>query len=198
MRLDRRYWLSVTVLALLALGTQWLVWLNRDRSNAQTFAGPPRSDYTLTDFTLDALDAHGKRNFQVSGPALARRGDGDGSIFVTHPEYAFIDGSDRLWQGKSETAWVDKSGEIMKLLGEVELHQAGATNGGGPTEITASELTAWPRERKIAADTPVTIRRPGSILSGTGMRGDLNDKTLELLADVHFVLQPKSARAKPD
>ncbi|MCC7255930.1 MAG: LPS export ABC transporter periplasmic protein LptC [Dokdonella sp.] len=196
MRLDRRYWLTVIVLAVLALGTQLLVWLNRDRSNAQSFSGPPRSDYTLSDFTLDALDAEGKRSFQVSGPALARRGDADGSIYVTRPVYEFVGGNDRPWHGTSDAAWVDKSGELMKLQGNVALHQPGG-DGSEPTDISASDLTAWPRQRKIASETPVTIRQPGSILSGTGMRGDLNDKSLELLADVHLVLQPKASPAKP-
>lgn len=189
--MSRRYWSLVVVLAALALGTQYLVWLNRARDNAQTFAGPPRSDYTLSDFSLDALDSHGRRSFQVSGPALARRGDSDGSIYVTAPDYLLVDGGGRPWRGTSESAWVDKDGEVMKLQGQVEMHRAGSEDAGDPIRITASELTAWPRTGKIASDTPVTITRPGSILSGTGMRGDINDKTLELLADVHAVVQPR-------
>ena len=191
--MERRYWLVVAVLAVLALGTQYLVWLARDRTNAQTFAGPPRSDYTLTDFTLDALDSEGKRTFQVSGPTLARRGDTDGSIYVTTPDYLLVDGAGKPWTGKSDAAWVDKAGEVMKLQGHVELHRA-ADAQQGPVDIVTSDMTAWPKDKKIAADTPVTITEPGSILSGTGMRGDLNEKSLELLADVHAILQPKSAR----
>jgi lipopolysaccharide export system protein LptC len=43
---------------------------------------------------------------------------------------------------------------------------------------------------------PATIAQQGSILSGVGMRGDLNEKVLELLSDVHSTLQPKSAARK--
>ncbi len=192
--MERRYWLAAALLALAALLTQYLVWLNRDRTNAQTYAGPPRSDYTLTDFTLEALDAQGQRAFQISGPALARRGDSDGSIYVTQPQYLLIDGDGKPWHGKSEAAWVDKSGTLMKLQGAVELHrQADATRSAA--DITTRDLTAWPREKRIASDAPVTISEPGSILSGIGMRGDLNEKSLELLADVHAVLQPRTAHA---
>jgi lipopolysaccharide export system protein LptC len=42
---------------------------------------------------------------------------------------------------------------------------------------------------------PATIVQPGSILRGTGMRGDLNSKVLELLSDVHATIEPKKRRA---
>ena len=192
-RMERRYWLGLGMLALAAALTQYLVWLNRDRTNAQTFAGPPRSDYTLTDFTLDALDTQGQRTFQISGPALARRGDSDGSIYVTSPQYLLVDGSGKPWHGRSERAWVDKGGELMKLQGAVELHRA-ADGVDGPIDIATRDLDAWPRERRVASDAAVTISEPGSILSGIGMRGDLNAKTLELQADVHAVLQGAKTR----
>ena len=189
--MDRRYWLLVVVLAVLAAGSTFLAWLTRERPNEQTFAGPPRSDYTLTDFTLDALDAAGKRTFQVSGPTLARRGD-DGSIFVTAPDYLLIDGSGHPWKGKSDAAWVNQDGSLMKLQGHVEMHR----DAGGdrkPVDVVTRDLTTWPKDKKMETAAPTTITQPGSILSGVGMRGDLDAKVLELLSDVHSTLQPKRA-----
>ena len=189
--MDRRYWLLVFALAVLAGGSTFLAWLTRERPNAQTFAGPPRSDYVLTDFTLDALDAAGRRTFQVSGPTLARRGD-DGSIFVTTPDYLLIDGSGHAWKGKSDAAWVDKDGTLMKLQGHVEMHRE-AGGDGKPVDVVTRDLTTWPKDKKMETAAPATITQPGSILSGVGMRGDLNAKVLELLSDVHSTLQPKRA-----
>jgi lipopolysaccharide export system protein LptC len=190
--MDRRYWLLVIALAALAAGSGWLAWLTRDRPNEQTFAGPPRSDYTLTDFTLDALDAAGKRTFQVSGPRLARRGD-DGSIFVATPDYLLVDGSGHPWKGTSDAAWVDRDGTLMKLQGHVEMHRE-AGSDGRRVDVVTRDLTTWPKDKKMETAAPATITQPGSILRGTGMRGDLNAKALELLSDVHSTLQPKRAR----
>jgi len=190
--MERRYWVIVFVLGLLVIGTEALLWLVRDRTNAQTFAGPPRSDYTLSDFTLDALDSAGKRTFQVSGPRLARRGD-DGSIFVDAPDYKLVDGAGHPWTGKSESAWVNKDGTIMKLLGHVEMHRAG-DDKSEPVDVVTSDLTTWPKDKKMETAAAATITQPGSILRGTGLRGDLNDKTLELLSDVSSTLQSKHAR----
>ena len=190
--MERRYWVIVFVLGLLVIGTEALLWLVRDRTNAQTFAGPPRSDYTLSDFTLDALDSEGKRTFQVSGPRLARRGD-DGSIFVDAPDYKLVDGAGHPWTGTSESAWVNKEGTIMKLLGHVEMHRAG-DDKSEPVDVVTSDLTTWPKDKKMETAAAATITQPGSILRGTGLRGDLNDKTLELLSDVSSTLQSRHAR----
>lgn len=190
--MERRYWLVIALLALVVAGTEWLLWLGRDRTNAQTFAGPPRSDYTLDDFTLDALDAAGKRTFRVSGPRLARRGD-DGSIFVDTPDYALVDGSGHPWTGKSDSAWVDKDGETMKLLGHVEMHRAGDKDDQ-PVDLVTRDLTTYPKKKTMETEAAATITEPGSILRGTGLRGDLDQKTLELLSDVRSTLQSKHAR----
>ena len=192
--MERRYWLVIVLLASAAATTQWLVWLTRERPDELLFSGPPRSDYTLNDFTMNALDASGDRTFQISGPRLARRGE-DGSIFVTTPDYVLIDGNGIPWKGKSDSAWVDKAGSLMKLQGHVEMHRA-AGDGDEPIDVVTRDLTAWPKENRIETAAPATITQPGSILRGTGLRGDLNTKVLELLSDVHSTLQPRRA-ARP-
>lgn len=189
--MERRYWILVVVLALLAAGTELLLWVTRERPDAQTFAGPPRSDYTLTDFTLNALDASGKRTFEVSGPTLSRRGD-DGSIFVTTPDYTLIDGSGHPWKGKSDAAWVNKDGSLMKLQGHVEMHRA-ASGDQRAVDVETRDLTTWPKDKKMETAAATTITQPGSILRGIGMRGDLDTKSLELLSDVHSTLQSRHA-----
>ena len=70
---DRRLWLVAALLALAGIALNIVFWITRQRTNVETFEGPPRSDYTLGDFTLNALDAEGKLSFQTIGPFLARR-----------------------------------------------------------------------------------------------------------------------------
>ncbi|MEO5561052.1 MAG: LPS export ABC transporter periplasmic protein LptC [Dokdonella sp.] len=191
--MERRYWVLVVVLALVALGSELVFWITRERPDEQTFAGPPRSDYTLTDFTMSALDSAGKRTFQVSGPTLARRGE-DGSIFVTTPDYIIVDGSGHPWTGKSDAAWVNKDGTVMKLQGQVEMHRQAGGEGDKPIDVVTRDLMTWPKDKKMETAAPATITQPGSILSGIGMRGDLNSKVLELLSDVHSTMQPRETR----
>jgi len=189
---DRRLWLVAALLALAGIALNVVLWITRQRTNEQTFAGPPRSDYTLTDFTLNALDAEGKLSFQTIGPTLARRGD-DGSIFVTTPDYVIYDGSGHEWKGKSDSAWVNKDGTIMRLDGHAEMHRQ-ASQGVQPVDVVTRDLTTWPKDKKMETAAPATIIQPGSILRGTGMRGDLNTRELELLSDVHATIEPKEQR----
>jgi lipopolysaccharide export system protein LptC len=189
---DRRLWLVAALLALAGIALNIVFWITRQHINEQTFAGPPRSDYTLTDFTLNALDAQGKLSFQTIGPMLARRGD-DGSIVVTTPDYVIYDGNGNEWKGRSDSAWINKEGTIMKLDGHVEMHRQ-AAKGVEPVDVVTRDLTTWPKDKKMETAAPATITEPGSILRGTGMRGDLNTKVLELLSDVHATIEPKAKR----
>lgn len=189
---DRRLWVVAALLALAGIALNIVFWITRQHINEQTYAGPPRSDYTLTDFTLNALDAAGKLSFQTTGPALARRGD-DGSIFVTTPDYVIYDGGGHQWKGKSDSAWINKDGTIMRLDGHVEMHRQ-AAQGVEPVDVVTRDLTTWPKDKKMQTAAPATITEPGSILRGVGMRGDLDSKVLELLSDVHATIEPKSKR----
>jgi lipopolysaccharide export system protein LptC len=76
--------LIIAALAVFALATQAIVWFLAPREEESAFVGPPRSDYTLTDFTLDALDEQGQHSFSMVAPRMARRQD-DGSIYVSTP-----------------------------------------------------------------------------------------------------------------
>lgn len=186
--IDRRFLTTVVVLASLAAASQILLWLTRPPAPEPSFSGPPRSGYTLGTFTLNALDENGKLSFTVSGPRLARRGE-DGSIFVTTPDYVMVDSDGNPWHGKSDSAWVNKDGSIMQLEGRVEMRRTPTTTVK-PVTILTADLVARPKDRKLETDAPAQIVQPGSILSGTGLRGDLNSKVLELLSDVNNTFEP--------
>ncbi|MGA9829325.1 MAG: LPS export ABC transporter periplasmic protein LptC [Rhodanobacteraceae bacterium] len=185
--MGRRYWLAATLLALLAIGTQILLWVTRTHADAQTFSGPPRSDYTLTDFTMNALGPEGNLSFTVTGPRLARRGD-DGSINVDRPRYVIIDSKGLRWHGTSDAAWVNRAGSVMRMEGHVDMRRDPAPNLE-TTRIVTSDLTAWLKEKRMQTAAPTQITQPGSILRGIGMKADLDAHTLDLLADVHGSFQ---------
>src|SRR5690606_17017755 len=104
------------------------------------------------------LDSEGRRSFQVSGPRLVRRGE-DGSIHVTTPDYLLVDGSGKAWRGRSDAAWVNRDGSLMKLQGAVEMRRD-AEPGEDPVDVETRDVTAWPREHRIATDAAATIRQP--------------------------------------
>src|ERR1700694_5899031 len=145
--MERKTLAIIFALAVLALGSQIMVWIFRSHDQGAAFVGPPRSDYTLTNFTIDALDEAGKLSFSVTGPRLAHKQE-DGSVYVTRPDYVMLDNSGNTWKGKSESAWVNKDGTIMKLEGAVDMHRI-PTATVTPVQLITSDLTVTtsPKEK---------------------------------------------------
>ena len=201
--IDRRTYLTIALLALVALATQALVWVFVPREVENTFVGPPRSDYTLNNFTLDALDEQGRHSFTMVAPRLARRQD-DASIYVTAPNYEIVDNSGNLWKGTSESAWVNKDGTIMRLEGAVEMHRL-ETVSVTPVELVTRDLTVTtdpknkadpkqPRGKRMETAALTTVSDPQTVAHGIGMKADLTMKVVEFLADFQSTTQPSKLR----
>jgi len=198
--MERRLVLSILALAALALFTQILVWIIVPREREPAFVGPPRSDYTLDDFTLNVLDAQGRKSFSVVAPRLARKQQDD-SLYVTEPKYQLLDSSGHAWKGTSDSAWINKDGTIFRLEGKVQMHRV-PSDTVTPVRLLTSDLTVTstprpkgntnsaPQERKMRTDALTTIIAPNNVVHGVGMRADLEMKTVELLSDVHSISIP--------
>ena len=200
--IDRRLVLIIAALAVFALATQAIVWFLAPREEESAFVGPPRSDYTLTDFTLDSLDEQGQHSFSMTAPRMARRQD-DGSIYITTPDYDIVDNSGNVWKGKSESAWVNKDGTIMKLLGHVDMHRI-ATEKVTPVQILTRDLTVLsdpkvknsqqPRERRMETAELTTVIDPTTVAHGVGMKANMTLKIVEFLSEFHSTTQPSKIR----
>jgi lipopolysaccharide export system protein LptC len=201
--MDRRTYLTIAILVVIALATQALVWVFVPRETENTFVGPPRSDYTLGNFTLDALDEQGHHSFTMVAPRLARKED-DGSIYVTAPNYEIVDNSGNLWKGTSESAWVNHDGTIMKLDGDVDMHRI-ETEKVTPVQLLTRDLTVTSdpknkddpkqqRERKMETAELATIIDPQTVAHGIGMKTDMTLKTIEFLSEFHSTTQPGKLR----
>jgi lipopolysaccharide export system protein LptC len=187
--MDRRSIVIAIVLLVAAAGTQLLVWWLKPPPKPNEMVGPPRSSYTLNDFTLDGLGEDGTPSFRLVAPYLARR-QGDDSLYVNAPVYTIYgtDGAD--WHGTSQYAWVSSDNSLVKLIGKVDM-QRPAVGKVKAAEVHTSDVTVWTKEKRMATAAPSVIQQPGSILRGIGMKADMNNHTQELLADVHATLLPK-------
>jgi len=203
--MERRTSLIVIVLALVAAALWMINWALRPRDESNQFVGPPRSDYTLTNFTLDALDSDGSHSFTVVAPRLARRGD-DGSIYVATPNYEIIDNSSNTWKGTSDSAWVNSDGTIMKLEGKVAMHRV-PTEKVDKVDLLTTDLmittdaktkdaqghtlpSKGHRDKRMETAEQTTIYDPTNVSHSIGMKADLDMKTVELLHDVHIISLP--------
>ncbi len=183
------------LLGVLALITQWLLWLERPGDAGDVFVGPPRSDYIARDFTLVARDVNGAFVFAATGPRAVRH-PFLGSFDLDEPRLRFRDNDANNWNGESRNGWVSKDGTVVKLAGAVELRRQAKPPKVEPILIASEHLTAHTDTHEVESDDPVAISEPGSILRGTGMRAKLKDQHLELMSAVTLHHDPKLVTPK--
>ncbi|MGB8635924.1 MAG: LPS export ABC transporter periplasmic protein LptC [Rhodanobacteraceae bacterium] len=172
--------------------SQLLLWWLKPAPKPRQSAGPPRSGYSLENFTLDVLNQHGDIGFSLRAPHLQRR-DADESLFIEQPRFRLPGSNGSHWQGQAEHGWVSGDGEQLKLSGEVLMTRP-ATDTLGQARIKTADLTAWPGEKRLQTSARAEITDPGRILTGTGLKANLVTHTMELLANVHGTLQPSRKR----
>ncbi|HVF34570.1 MAG TPA: LPS export ABC transporter periplasmic protein LptC [Candidatus Saccharimonadia bacterium] len=180
------------VLAAFAGLTQWIVWLNRDDPKTETYVGPPRSDYTLDRFTLTSFDERGAFAFTVEAPRLARH-PWLGSFEIDGPAFRIRDAGGEDWRARSTRGHVSGDGKTLKLVDKVELDRPKSA-GKAPVSIRSDELTAHVDASLVTSNSAVTIMQPGSILAGTGLDADLEQKRFSLKQRVTARYEPKPKR----
>lgn len=187
---DRRTLSWLIVLAVAAGITQLLVMWLRPPPGQTAIVGPPRSSYTLDNFTLHAFAQDGKLAFTMTSPHLERR-EGNDSLYVNAPEYFFVAGDGSTWDGTSQYAWISSDNNLVKLIGRVDMRRP-PTAKAPEAEIHTADATVWTQDKRMVSDAPSVIQEPGSILRGVGMKADFDTRSLELLSDVHGTLAPHS------
>lgn len=174
-----RSWL-IFVLMIVAAVVGIVVWQLRPKPVVHP--GSDRSDYTVRDFDMVALNGAGKEAFTVTGPLLEREPAGK-TITLTTPKFSFPDRQGGRWHAESGRAWVSAKGEEVRLLDQV-LMLGPVTPKGEQTRFATARLTIFPKQNKAQSDDQVTVSRADSILHGQGMRADMQTKRFQLLADV--------------
>lgn len=184
----------VTSLALLALAValvQLAIWWLKPPPQPRALVGPPRSGYTLRDFTLYAYAPSGALSFRMRSPSLERR-EGDQSLYIDQPRFLLPPARDAAgapWHGTADYGWVNADQTMFKLMGKVDMERA--AYGDVPSAaIQTSDVTAWPRDHRLATDQPAHLREGTSTMSGVGLRANFDSKHLELLHDFHGTFAP--------
>lgn len=190
--MDRRSIALAFVLTLAAVGTWLLIQWLKPPPKPNEMVGPPRSSYTLNDFTLDGLGEDGTPSFRLVAPYLARR-EGDDSLYVNAPVYTIYGSDGADWHGTSQYGWVSSDNSLVKLIGKVDMHRP-AVGKIKAAEVHTADATVWTQDKRMASAAPSIIQQPGSMMRGVGMKADLNTHTLEMLADVHGTFSPQTKK----
>lgn len=188
---ERRLSTGIVVIGLLAGLTQLVLWWTAPAPGQRDFVGPPRSGYTLTNFQLSSYDREGLPAFNVAAPHLERR-EGDESLYINSPAFDLPSNQAGVpdWRGESLYGWVNKDGDLLKLLGPVHMHRDAFADTAA-ARLDTSDMTIWPKDNRMETAAAARMVQGALTMSGVGMRANLTDKHLELLDDVHVTFPPR-------
>ncbi len=180
----------VIAVALLAIAvfSGLAVWELRPREKPKSTASD-RSDYTLENFDLVTLDEKGLESFTVKAPHLERDPKGK-TLTLRTPTFSFPDKDGSRWVTTSREAWVADKAVEVRLIDDV-LMLGPADPLGARTRFTTDHMEIFPKQNLAQTEAEVTITRADSILTGTGLRADMQSHQIDLLSAVKGRYAPR-------
>jgi len=186
-------YLPLLLMALLALGTWWLV-KNTPTSATPLAAASVRHDpdYTMSRFAVERFDRSGRLHLRIEGERLRHFPDDDryeideARIFARAPDGRVTRASALRALGNGD-------------LSEVQLHGAAQVTseqrGGEPIELRSEFLHAWLVTERVATHLPVQVRQATGRLQAAGLDYDHGKRRLELKGPLKATLPaPGAAR----
>lgn len=172
-------YLSLLVMALLALGTWWLV-QHTPRPEVPVEASAPRHepDYTMQDFTLQRFDAEGRLRVQVQGKQLRHYPDTD-TLEIDGVTIRALAADGGVTRAVARRALSNGDASEVQLLGGAQvIHEA--TSQAKQVEFEGEFLHAFIDTEKLRSHLPVRLRQGGSDLRVGGIEYDHSTRLARL------------------
>ena len=188
--LDRlTLYLPLLVMALLAMGSWWLV-----RSMPEAWGGggdkPVRKDpdYHLENFSTQVFDAQGRRIRQVGGQKARHYPDTD-ELHIDGVKFVVVHESGVEVTGTARQGIATGDGERVTLLGQA--HVVRPAHGLTPRiELRGERLVALQKQEKLFSRDPVEVTRGSDRFTAQGMDLDMPSGQYQLMGRVHGTLLP--------
>lgn len=180
-RIDK--WLVVLVVIVLST-LSW--WMPLEPGPISALVTEPEKrhipDFYLADFDLTTMNVAGRPRYQLQGQGMNHYADDDTSE-VKLPQLTMYRQGSAPWFVRAEQAQVTAGGETVLLQGEVKLDRL-MEDKGGKLEIHTPALRVVPAKEYAETDQPVAIVTDFGVTRAIGMRADLKQEQLQLLAQV--------------
>jgi lipopolysaccharide export system protein LptC len=183
MRIRVDKWLVVLVVAGLST-LSW--WMPIEQGPVTKLVTAPEKrhipDFYLADFDLTTMNAAGRPRYNLQAKWMQHYADDDTSQ-LTMPDMTVYRPAAPPWRVRADQAQVTAGGESVLLQDDVKLRRV-TTERRETLEIDTSTLRVVPAKEYAETDQPVTIVTDLGITRAIGMRADLKQRRLRLLAEV--------------
>ena len=188
-------YLPLLLMALLALGTWWLV-KNTPPAPVAAVATEVRRDpdYTMTQFAIERFDRNGQLRVRIDGNRLQHFPDTD-RYEIDEARIRSLSPDGQVTLAVARRALANGDISEVQLLGGAQVTSHGPT--GPPLEIRSEFLHAFLVTERVQTHLPVQVNDGTNDLQASGLDYDHGRRLLELKGRVRALLAPGGRGAAP-
>jgi lipopolysaccharide export system protein LptC len=186
-------YLPVMLMALLALGTWWLVKNTPLFETARATAPPTHEpDYTMSQFLVQRFGPDGAMRVQIEGDQMRHYPDTD-TLEIDNPRIRAIGPEGRVTLATAKTALSNGDGSEVQLSGGAHVTRL-ATAKDVPIEFRGEFLHAFLRTERVRSHLPVVVTQGATELRADGMAYDNLTGVLDFKGRVRAVFASPETR----
>ena len=185
-------YLPLLLMALLALGSWWLVKSLPAPLKPRAEAAPrSEPDYTMSNFVLERFEPAGRLKLRIEGAQMRHFPDTDRIEIETVKIQAFApDG--RVTLAHAQRALSNGDGSEVQLIGAAQVDSI--DRRGEPLRVNSEFLHLFTAQERLRTHLPVLVKRTGADLHAGALYYDHGLGRVELIGNQHAVF---TARVPP-
>ena len=188
-------YLPLLLMALLALGTWWLV-KNTPLFEAGRELAPARHepDYTMSQFMVQRFAASGAMRVQIEGDLMRHYPDTD-TLEIDNPRIRAIGEDGRITVATARKALSNRDGSELQLSGGAHVVRE-ATARDQAIDFRGEFLHCFQNTERVRSNLPVLVTQGGTEIRADAMNYDNLARMLDLKGRVRAVLAAPGGAAK--
>lgn len=191
-------YLPLFLMALLALGTYWLVRNAPVMGEVVTDATPTHDpDYFMRGFSVRSFGADGRLQSEVFGAEARHYPDTD-TLEIDQPRIRSTNLRNQEARATADRALTNGDASEVQLIGNARVVRDGGKDANGQTQLpmvfNSEYLHVFVNTEKIQSNKPVTLTRGADRFSANRMEYDNSGRVLQLYGQVRVVLAPPKPR----
>ena len=188
-------YLPLLLMALLALGTWWLV-KNTPLFEAGREPAPPRHepDYTMSHFMVQRFAASGAMRVQLEGDLMRHYPDTD-TLEIDNPRIRAIGEDGRVTPATARQALANRDGSEVQLSGGAHVVRE-ATAKDQAIDFRGEFLHYFQNTERVRSHLPVVVTQGGTEIRADAMNYDNLTRLLDLEGHVRAMLAAPLAPGK--
>ena len=169
----------------MATAASFWLYMHTGQRDSMPYAAAQQADLTIRQPSWTLFDRQGKVFRQLHAQRLEQWA-GEEAARLIQPQLSFKDRQQRHWRVHARSGRIYPDNRPFLLEQEVVMHQEPENSG---LVLTTTRLRIEHKGDSVETDAPVVLRAGNWRFTSTGMRANLAQQQLELLAQVRGIYE---------